>query len=79
MTISAGQYQTVNFSGNEYMMQYVQNPPYYVNELIMSTSLFQSDQYAIFSSEIINCSLGLNIRVYKATTSYATIYVKSSY
>jgi hypothetical protein len=79
MTISQGQYQTVNFSGNQFTIQYLQNPPYYVNELIVSTSLLQTDQYAIFSSEIINCSLGLNIRVYKATAAYTIIYVKPSY
>lgn len=79
MTITQGQYQTVNFSGNEYTIGYLQNPPYYVNELIVTTSLLQSRQYSISSSQIVSCDLGLEIRVYKATTAYAIIYVKPSY
>jgi len=79
MTIAQGQYQTVNFSGNEYTIGYFQSPPYYVNELTVSTPFFQSRQYSITSSQIVSCDLGLEIRVYKAATEYAIIFVKPSY
>jgi len=79
LTIAQGQYQAVSFSGNEYTIGYLQNPPYYVNDLIVTTPLLQSRQYSITSSQIVSCDLGLEIRVYKATTTYAIIFVKPSY
>ena len=79
LTIAQGQYQTVNFSGNEYTIGYLQNLPYYANKLIVMTPLLQSREYYIISSQIVSCDLGLEIRVYKATTEYAMIFVKPSY
>ena len=79
LTIAQGQYQTINFSGNEYTVGYLQNPPYYVNKLVVITSLLQTREYQVYSSEIINCDLGLEIRVYKATSEYIIIFIKSSY
>jgi len=79
MTIAQGQYQAVDFGGNEYTLSYLQNPPYYVNKLIVSTPLLQSREYDATGSQIINCDLGLEIRVYKATSEYIIIFVKSTF
>lgn len=79
LTIAQGQYQSVNFTGNEYTIGYFQNPPYYVNKLIVMTPLLQSRDYSVTNSQIISSDLGIEIRVYKAYSQYVIVYVKPSY
>jgi len=79
LTIAQGQYQTVIFNGNEFTIAYFQKPPYNVSTLIVTTPLLLSREYYIFSSQILNCDLGLEIRIYKATSQYTIIFVKPLY
>jgi len=79
LVIANGQYHNVSFNGNQYRISYFHNPPYYYQQLIIATPLFQVRQYYISEFQTIHCDLGLEIRVYKVTNSSTTIYVRPSY
>jgi len=79
LIIANGQYQNLNFSGNEYTIGYVKNPPYYLRTLVVTTPLLQTREYQVYNQQIISCDLGLEIRVYKSTDEFVTIFVKPLY
>jgi hypothetical protein len=86
MTIANGQYQTVNFSENEYIFAYAYTLVNSYNqgmvnvpELTITTSLLQTEQYYLSTpADNITSKLGLNVIAW-AVPEYVTLFVKPSY
>ena len=90
LTIAQGQTQTITFSGNEYTIAHLQEtgtvynqgvPAYQatVSYLVVATPLLQNRKYYATNGSLIDCDLGLTIKVYKTLPEYITLYTKPSY
>lgn len=72
LTIASGQYQRVNFSGNQYTFSY------FDDKIAFSTPLMEYKEYQAQESTI-HRDLGVEIRVYKVSSDYVILFVKPLY